>query len=128
MRIYIDSRQTKFGGKPALDCLVDDDYRLVTNFPDRVLGCAMSYVSLDHDAAQFRDTEFKLPARPVEYPGLTYTLLAFDRGLTPNGEMKLHWTLGDKLGRNIIYNPDEQLDIDPWKRAAVWRGVQIWAK
>ena len=122
MRIYVDSRQTKFWKKPVLDLIVAEDYRLVTNFPDKVLMSAMSYVSLDHDVAQFRDTEFTLPDRPSEYEGLTYSLIAFER---PTG---VHWVLGDKQGRNIIYNPDESLDINPWKRALFWRGIQIFRK
>ena len=122
MRLYTDARQTKFWKKPVLNCLTDEDYRLVTNFPDQVLKAAMGYVSMDHDVAQFQDAEFNLPDRPSDYEGLTYSLLAFER---PAG---VHWVLGDKRGCNILYNPDEGLDINPWKRAIFWRGIQIFQK
>ena len=123
MQIYIDCRRKKLGGKNALvNEGQERDWRLVMHWPDIVLRTALGYVETGYDAAQFRDTEFSYPALPKEYPGLTYTLLAFER---PAG---YHWVLGDKLGRNILYNPDEQLDIDPWKRAPVFRGVQIWAE
>ena len=122
MSIYNDSRgATTWNGASVLSMSSDDRRELTVNDPSAVLSLALSYTNNGWRGAQKPDLACRVPAQyPRDYR-LTYTLVNFKR---PSADG--HWVLCDRMGMNVVYDPNEDLSIDGWSRTGAWRGLSIW--
>lgn len=130
MRVYTDCRQSvtpkwvdgvQVGVVPVLEMTDHTTYEIYVNNPTAVLTTALSYTNNGWRGCQYPDLNTRVPThRPRDYR-LTYTLLNFRR---PSSDG--HWVLGDRSGMNVLYNPDESLDIDWWSRSPAWRGIKVY--
>ena len=130
MRVYLDCRQAvtpkwvrgvQVGVVPVLEMTNHDTHEIYVNNPTDVITKALSYTNNGWRGVQHPDLGTKVPYQyPRDYK-LTYTLIHFKR-LSASG----HWTLGDRAGFNVIYDPCENLGVDGWSRSGSWRGIRIW--
>lgn len=109
------------GSVPILEMTNPLTFEITVNDPSRVIEKALSYVDNGWRGGQVPDAELLIPANQPRNYRLTWTLLNYRRSSADG-----HWVLGDRSGMNIIYNPDENLDIDWWSRAPKWRGIRVW--
>lgn len=132
LKVYNDALNTptpkwkdgvQVGVVPTLEMVDPSRYEIYVNNPTMVLELAIAQAGGVMKGAQYPDLDTRIPAQyPKDYR-LTYTLLNFRR---PSNDG--HWVLGDRSGMNVIYNPDESLDIDWWSRSPSWRGIRILMK
>ena len=109
------------GDRPILEMVDPVTHMIYINDPSAVLRKALSYCSNGWRGKQWPDLDTVAPQyQPRDYK-LAYTLLNFRR---PSADG--HWVLGDRSGMNVLYNPDESLDINWWGRSGAWRGLQVW--
>ena len=130
MRVYEDCRLAvtpkwvdgvQVGVVPVVEMTNHDTYEIYVNNPTGVVEKALSYVGVGWRGGQYPDLNTKVPTHyPRDYK-LTFTLLNFRRP-----SLDGHWCLSDRSGMNLLYNPDESLDIDYWSRSPAWRGLRIW--
>lgn len=116
--------------RPIIE-IVGAEHRIDINNPSALMQIAASYVDLGMIIRQFPDREMVHPSvqRRLEpwqelgvpwHYALAYTLVAFWR---PSGGV--HWVLCDLRGERVLFDPDESLHLDGWRRDGRWRGVQI---
>lgn len=129
LRVYNDCRGdttpkwvngVQCGVVPVVEMVNPTTREIYVNNPSSVLQHALSYTNNGWKGEQYPDKALKVPDDyPRDYR-LTYTLLNFRR---PSADG--HWVLGDRSGCNVVYNPDESLDLDWWSRSPSWRGIRI---
>jgi len=89
--------------------------------PGLLIAKTLSYTNNGWRGRQYPDLNTSVPGDYPRRHKLQYTLLNFRRQ-SEDG----HWVAADRSGMNVLYNPDENLDIDWWGRSGKWRGVQVW--
>lgn len=109
------------GEVPVLQMTNPSTFEIFVNNPTRVVEKALSYVDPGWRGGQIPDADMVAPVQMPRDYRLTFTLLNFRRT-----SMDGHWCLGDRSGMNVLYNPDENLDVNWWSRAPKWRGIKIW--
>ena len=110
------------GQVPVLHMTNPLTYEIWVNNPTRVVEKALSYAGgPGWRGGQVPDADMMAPAQMPRDYRLTFTLLNFRRASADG-----HWLLGDRSGMNVLYNPDENLDVNWWSRSPQWRGVRVW--
>ena len=109
------------GTVPVLEIVDHLTHEIYINNPSAVVQKALSYIDPGWRGGQIPDMDLMAPQQMPRDFKLTYTLLNFRRASADG-----HWVLGDRSGRNIIYDPDENLSLDYWSRSPKWRGLRIY--
>jgi hypothetical protein len=129
IHVYTDCRQqttTKWvngqdaGTVPVLEMLDSTTREIYVHNPTAVVENAISYADEGWRGGQLPDRTMP-PTDPPRGYKVDFTLLNYRRASADG-----HWVLGDRNGMNVVYNPDEALDIDWWSRAPLWRGLRFW--
>ena len=132
MKLYVACREAmtpkwvdgvQIGSVPLLQMVNTDTFEIQVNNPSIVLQIALAgnAIAPGWRGAQYPDADLIAPREMPRDYRLTYTLLNYRRA-----SLDGHWVLGDRSGMNILYNPDENLDINWWSRSPKWRGLRIW--
>lgn len=109
------------GYVPVLEMTNHETYEIFVNNPSMVIEEALSYMDNGWRGGLSPDRALLVPQHYPRDFRLTYTVLNFRRP-----SLDGHWVLACRSGRNIVYDPDESLELDYWSRSPSWRGIRIW--